>query len=359
MLLAAALLWTALAQDPVPAGPPASPSPAPAVAEDDWITINFVAVQAGDRVVTLRDYEQMVERVANANQLTPDNPDYVVMAGQLLRDVSMSELEPQAGRDLGIAPEQVERIIAGQIDESRREIGTAGLADVLAEDGLSLQGLRESRQSSLFRQIWRQDNLGSKTLPLRPRRDNYVRPGAIRSIYRSNRDVLNPLVITLQVIQAPLVYYAGDEEGGRLYLEEARVKALEGADFNRLVQEYSVLGQSEQGFLPPIPIDQVRFAELREWARTAPEGAIGPVMAVDEGENRSLLLPRMHVREGGDPPVYTDPSTQEDLRKRADRVRREQILTFERGRLMQSSFVWIDPNLRFLLNRAPAPNPGS
>jgi len=339
---------------------PQSDGPVPAGTQDadqGWSFVAALALQANDRVVSIREFDGVVQAEATRQGVARSEPRYEQIARDALREVAMTELEPQAGRELGLDPAQIDRVVRLNLQDKRREMGTAGLADVLAEGGQTYQTLSAAQAADTYRRVWRGTLLGWKGISSRPIRDVFIRPGELRAIYRSNREFLDPAVVELQIIQSPVRAYGGDEQAGLEYLNEARERALAGEDFTSLVEQYSAIGAETQGLHPPYVVSEITVPELREWAATARTGEVGPVLSVILGSERSLLLPRVVARRGGEIPSYEEPRVQQVLRETFDRERSTRILRAERNTLLGSAFTWVSPRLRFLLTASSPGDP--
>ncbi|HED66118.1 MAG TPA: peptidyl-prolyl cis-trans isomerase, partial [Planctomycetes bacterium] len=322
---------------------PATPAPAPG--DEGWTTVAGIALQAGGRIVTLGELDRLVRRAAEKRDLSPSDPRYGLLAWSAVEQLTRNELIPEAGQDLGLDPSQVQRIAMSQIDDERRDLGTIGLADRLAARGDTFESLAKSKEADLYRQIWNAIEIGGqRILGKRSKRDSFIRPGELQAIYRTNKDLLDPDVVQLQVLIAPVAAY-GDEETGREFLEEVRQEALRGEDFSALVDEYSSVGRETQGLQPPTPVPQIAYPELRGFASRARAGDISEVMSLELGGQPHLLLARIERKQEGHPPAFDQRDVQRTLRQTFQRQRTERLVESEQGKLLRDAFTWVNPAL--------------
>ena len=311
--------------------------------EESWTLVNGVAIQAGNRLVTLGELDRILKAEAARNQIARTDPRYNQLAAQIVREYAELQLEPQAGEDLGMDPAQVELVVSRNLEDQRRDRGSSGFAELLDQQGQTLQEVRDAQVNQTWRDIWRMTETGSRALPERPIRDSFVRPGELRSIYRENKDALEPDIVELQLLGAPVRSYGG-EEGGRAFLEELRQRALDGEDFGMLVEQNGEIQRDRQGLLDPVPVPQLA-EPLRSFAAGAAQGEVGPVLLFELGEP-VLLIPYVFRKVDNEPPPFDDELTQAGLRERFRSIREEDILRTGRQRLKRKAFVWYTPRLR-------------
>lgn len=321
---------------------------------DGWVVLNGVALQSGDRIITLGELDRQVETFATERNIPRTDPSYGLLAQNVVRQLRQADFEPQAGEDLGLDPQQIQMIARRSQEDERRKVGTSSYLDQLQEQGLSVVDKAEQEEDKLYREIWQLKQIGGQFFDTRPTEDLWIRPGELEAIYRSNREMIEPDFVTLQVILArPDVF--GGEELGFEFLEEVRLRALEGADFSALVEEYSELGKENQGFQRRIPVFGIAFPELKAFAEEARTGDIGPVMLIEFQGQPYLMIPRIDVKEEGRIPPYDDRDIQQQLRSSFRSERNNRLLGSARKQLVDNGYSWVTPRLSAVLDPPTGP----
>ncbi len=320
--------------------------------EPKWTLVAGVAAQADGKILTLRELETRVEREATAQAMSPDDPNYAPLAWQVLERAVTSELEPQAGREIGLDAASIEHFVRSNINQERRQIGAAGFAEEFLSDGVSFHELERNEQDSTFTQLWQSYRLGGEALAgMRPIRDRFIRPGEVRAIYSSNESMLNPDIIQFQSVVAPVAAF-GDEAAARAAMEDVRRRALAGEDFSRLVDEFSAVGREDQGISEKVAIPELAIPGLQDFARTAVVGDLSPLLPLQLNGQAFLMLSRVHAKTENEAPEFVDRNIQQALRGTFSRERDYRRLGIERERLRQRAFVWVTPRLEPLQQAA-------
>jgi hypothetical protein len=325
-----------------------SPAPAPAPADDrGWTLVDGVALQAGDQVVTLRTLDRIVSgEIERKRDRIQSQADIDRFTQVLLRQVIVRELESQAGEDMGLAREQIDRIIQSEL--ARNSSQRPSFVDELQRQGLNAFSWSEQQRKELYRYLWTtsvtgaSEGFGDK----RPTRDEHIRPGELRAIYRENRARLDPAQVELQVLVLS-VQAAGSVETARAILEAARQRALSGEDFGALVQEIASERVETRGLTGLMSVDTIADPALRDFAARAKPGDIGELLALPPGgPPQAMLLPRLEQRIENEPPPFGERKVQTFLRATFSDSRRSHLLERERALLLQRAFTWISPGLR-------------
>ncbi len=321
--------------------------PAPVRAQDGgWVLLDGVAVQAGDHVVTLRALDKFVRQEAERNRERIQSQDDIDDLTQVLvRRLVLRELEAQAGEDMGLDREQIDRIVQAQLAENSSQIPT--FVDELLRQGEDAFSWSTEQKKDLYRYVWEKTKVGEESFgDKRPTRDRHIRPGELRAIYRANKDDLEPDRVELQILVLS-VRAAGGLDAARSILEGARQRALAGEDFGALVQEIASERVETQGMTGLVPINAISDPGLHDFAAKGGVGDIGEILTLPQGgPTQALVLPRLNQKVENDPPPFDDRRIQTLLRKAFEEKRTERILGRERAELGKQAFTWLSPGLR-------------
>jgi hypothetical protein len=329
-------------------------------AAEGWRSLDGVVAHVGDEVITRGELDRFVQRRTGGLVLsTPEEVQDV--REEALRGMITLRLQAQAGEDMGFDPAEMDRIVRRSIEAQRRELGSAGLAELWLEQGLDPLAAREDQMSDLYQQIWRIKTVG---LPgpagTRPTRDRFVRPGDLESLYRVNRDELgDPDEVQLQLLDV-LAAAEGGLEKARERCEECRRMLVEdGADFGQMVEKYGASLRSTLGVTEALIVPRLADPRLREFAAGAETGEVSEILPLEGPEGlEGYRLVRLHSRREGAPPLpFSDPRTQNVLRREYLRQREERVLDEARDRLQRRAHVWLNP--AFVETRANASAPPS
>jgi hypothetical protein len=333
---------------------PQSNGAAAAPADDQgWSLVDGVALQAGDEVITLLALDRIVRPEIERNQDRIRNQADIDELTQLLvRNVVVRELEAQAGEDMGLRREDIDRIVQAQLDDFSSQ--SPSFIDELLQKGQDAFSWTEAQRKELHRYIWTRSQVGGESFgDKRPTRDRHIRPGELRAIYRANGADLDPDQVELQVLVLE-VQAAGGVESARTILEAARERALSGEDFGALVQEIASERVETRGLTGLLALNTIADPALHAFAVRAEPGDIGEVLTVPaRGTPHALVLPRLHQRVENDPPPFGDRKVQTFLREAFTKTREERILGRERAALVEEAFTWVSPGLRGA-QRSPA-----
>jgi hypothetical protein len=319
-------------------GPPTAPAD-----DQGWTLVDAVALQAGDEIVTLSALDRIVRTEAERNRIQ-SQADSDELTQLLMRQVVVRELEAQAGEDMGLSREQIDRIVEAQLDDSS---ASPSFIDDLLREGEDAFTWSEGQRKELYRYVWEKSKIGAESFGAkRPTRDRHIRPGELRAIYRVNGEDLDPDQVELQVLVLA-VQAAGSVESARTILEGARERALSGEDFGDLVQEIASERVETRGLTGLLALNTIADPGLSAFARDAEPGDIGAILALPPtGAPSALVLPRLHQRIENEPPPFGERRVQTFLREAFTNTRVDRILGRERAALVQQGFTWVSPGLR-------------
>ncbi len=318
-----------------------------AQAQDSWRLVDGVAMQAGDEIITLSEFQGYVDASLRERVISTREELHREIGGILVGQIALS-LEAQAGRDLGLDPRRVGSMVERNLAERRREYGVSGYLEFLEERGMDALTVEEGEADKVYQWLWRERTLGrSEVSGTRPVHDYFVRPGSMRASYRQNLGELGePDRVRLQILDHP-VAASGSVEGARAYCEERREKALAGEDFGQLVRLDSASGADTLGITEWIPVPALRDEALRSFAEGASVGDLSQVQPiVREGETEGFLVARLEAKEAGAAaPPFTDRRMQQNLGHLIRRKRERVLLGRARMELEREAYIWRNPAL--------------
>jgi len=311
--------------------------------------LDGVAVQAGESLVTFSELERAIKRIRAENP--PNNRDEE--DGQrlrVLRDLMTMRLEEQAGADLGVDQDQINRITRANLQDERSRAGLQSyLADLRSRGKDALAG-ESDRAREIRRYLWEQAALGKPFISKRATRDNDVRPGELRAIYAENRARLEQGTVQLRVLIVSSEAVGGPD-AARASCEEARRLVEQGQDMALLVEERGAGLRSTHGlteFYAPGDL----FPVLRDFAMKAEIGDLSEVMPYfnrDTGKPAPEIgyqLVELHDRQTLPIPAFDSIKDQLALRNQFAEQRGNLILNRARDRLRRDGdYYWISPLL--------------
>jgi hypothetical protein len=357
--LAACLLLQAQGPLPAPAAPgkpgegAAAASAGAPGADEGWTLVNRVAVIINEDIVTMRDVLSRL-RILSSKGLITTEQDFQRAETGVLSDEIRRKLQVQAGQDLGLPREVLDR----QLDNvMKRQIESAGgvteLSDRLKEQRTDSLEQRQRLSDEMYSQVW----VGIVTGEYpgtqgRPTRDRYVRPGVRLFVYRTLLDSPERFgdfggKAPEFVVQLLVVPYdkGGGRDGARELAGELRDLALGSEDFAGLIERYGALTGKKAVF----HIDEARLAQVdptfAEFLKTASPGDISPVHSpglVDERghELQAWAIARLVERSAAETPEFSAPAVQQKLQELVERsydTRRHESALVD---LFRGAYVW-------------------
>ncbi len=319
-----------------------------------WRPIDAVAVQAGDRIVTQREVmEALKAREAEATSQS----ELEKLLSESLETTVLDRLESQAGEDLQeLSPDQLGRVIQSNLEDKRRELGTAGFAASLGESGW--EGAVVDQTDGFYRYFWRQAVTGSEGFAgRRSTRDPFIRPGVLLNLYEDQKQELAaPTIVRLQVIDL-LPAAAGGAEAARELANELAERARGGEDFGALVLEFAANPGNELGVTEPLALRDIGEETVKRFAESQDVDAVSsPIeMRRPDGTLQAILVMKLLARQAGDPaPPFEEPEVQRRLRLGFRSYRERYRLERARTELRRDAYLWFNPEfLPAPLSQAP------
>lgn len=305
-----------------------------------------VAVQAGEKLVTLGEFERRLERMRELDPPTSRATEERLYKKALL-DLWTARLEAQRGADLGLDPSQIARISRANLEAERDKAGLQNYLAQLRTEGSDALTEEADRQQEILGAMWQYKALGNSFAGRRATRDFAIRPGELRALFEENRENLAPVTVQLRILEVS-TESAGGSEQARASCADARERVLAGEDLALLVEERGVSLKESRGLLPfrapdsfPEPIGTfARTAEIGDLSEVLP--ALHPKTGLPAPELGYLLI-LLDDREVPPEPEFDQPDTQRRLRRVFVRQRQELILDQEREQLHREAFAWVNP----------------
>ncbi len=346
------------AQDPSdvdPAAPPTSAPPSSTARERPPIsgTVEGAALIANGAMVTLSFVEQLlVRRIEGAGGMSAEQQ--IELTQRIVDQLVVEELRIQAGRDMGLDPALVQRVVDEEYDLRTDRLGLLEHAEALKESGLDPAAARVDLTDAIYQYHWVNSNIGrAPGGGGRVYRDRFVRPGEMYALYKERPEQFGaPDRVTLQRLVI-LGAQTGGLDEARLYAAELREQVLdeaEPADLGALVDEYdgrerTDADRANRGIGPPLPLDRLLLQAELDWARDAEVGELSPVLPWASPEQPERIpgfqIVRLVAREPGPPPEpFTSRGLQERIRTVLERDRQTSTLERSDRRLRREAFVW-------------------
>jgi len=318
-----------------------------ATVNDDALTSSEIARHARD----------LRERRGNRPISTPD--ELRQLQEFALINAALERLRTQAGEDMGLSREEVERRTNYIMQREREGVGLVQHAQNLRDAGLDSAGARENSQDFLYRVSWYYAHTG-QGIGMRGRifRDRYVRPGELRAHYEQNLDRLrgsNEVVLQVLEVHARA---AGGLDGALAEVRACRERYASGeASFEQLIEESASVRRAERGRLPPMPEAQLADPQVAAFVRAAKPGDCSePLPNGQSGGLEGYMLVRLIERKAGAPaPDFALLDTQSKLRRELQQLRERRTIGALEEQLVGRAQFW-PSELEALFGREMAPS---
>lgn len=319
-----------------------------ATVNDDALTSSEIARHARD----------LRERRGNRPISTPE--ELQQLQEFALINAALERLRTQAGEDMGLSREEVERRTNLIMQREREGVGLVQHAQNLREAGLDSAGARENSQDFLYRVSWYYAQTG-QGIGMRGRifRDRYVRPGELRAHYDQNQDRLRGSAeVVLQVLEIH-ARAAGGLDGALAEIRSCRERYASGeASFEQLIEEVASVRRAERGRLPPMPEAQLADPQVAAFVRGArpgdwPRDCSEPLSNGQSGGLEGYMLVRLLERKEGAPaPDFALLDTQSKLRRELQQLRERRAIGALEEQLVGRAHFW-PGQLEALFGREP------
>ncbi len=313
-------------------------------ADESWVLLDGVAAVVNDDIVTEVELSREAKNLREFRGVSITTPDELIaFEERVLEAVVIRRLGAQAGRELGLGEEDVERVVDSHLGNLRRRLGLLTYIDDLESRGLGEGDVHTETRRQFYRETWESSVVGEGTAGQRPRRDRYVRPGEMYYIYGEVQHLLGPPPeIRLRQFALEPEKGQGDEE---LYAacKVLRDRAQEGESLEELVREIGLERSAVRAWT--VPADRIESDDLRAFATNAPPGTLSEVVlaTTDKDRTQAAFFVLDDRRAAGLPRPFLSGTVQTELSKRALAERDRWNLV--RGQLELIEGSYIDPPL--------------
>lgn len=253
---AAAPVAPPLASAAPAAGPPPAARPPSTIVERVLVRVNgeiLTQSQLTNRQISaLRDSDRPVADGTLEARITEITPQILVKAVDDL-------LLVQQGRELGFTFTQEQFQSAIDNIKSRNKLDDAALAQALAQEGLTMEELRQNLESQFFIQGVQQREIGpSMTITLEEQRQYYK---------RNSQEFMTPLTVTIRELLVNVattnqsgkeVFSVADDNAARAKIDGLRAKAVAGEDFAAMITANSDSAtKANGGLIGPVNVEDL------------------------------------------------------------------------------------------------------
>jgi len=316
-------------------------APATAPAGEGWVALDAVAAIVNDEVITFSELDPAFQREQERVPITTPE-EHRETRDRVLYEMVLQRLRTQAGRDLGLATDEVDRRVGDHLRREKKRLGLFQYVQFLQDQGLDATRANEVYSENVYASAWERSVRGEGSASERPRRDRFVRPGELYFLYEQNRDQFaEPDRVQLQRLLI-LSSAVGGEEAARDLCLDVRQRALGGEDLGLLVEEFGAVHRETRGILESVPVPALIDPELRRFAARAAEGEISAVLPqIHEDQVVGFTFVKLLDRELGSPPrAFGDSLVQRYLSREALRIRDLRRLATGERDLVRNAYVW-------------------
>lgn len=324
---------------------------APVQDKTAWLDFDGVALIINNDIVTLRELNSLLAKAKQRRAATTDQESRALLEA-ITEDKIITQLQSQAGSEMGIAEEDINRTIDRYLAEQRRGKSAEETEQWLASSGAEDLGqMRQNVSGELYRSFWIENQRGNGAGGSRPSRDRYVRPGQLSEAYVVNKDALgDPTTFRLQFLVLANNAW-GDAETARDALLGFRAEIEAGADMGALVDEYGAVLRETRGISNWIPLKGIEDEQIRVFCERSEAGALSEVLELQgpDKDTQGFQLVRIAARIEGQPaPPFRDGPTQSSLAERLQRGWDNMRVTRGSDKLWRSAFIRLPSKLQIL-----------
>lgn len=310
---------------------------------DGWILHNTIDAIVDEAVVTRLEVINTVRDPASPYTISTQEEFNQATAVEF-DNATRKALRWQAGEQLGLRPEDIDRVVEQRIWDSKEGKSLSEFGDSLARRGLDPAENRQEIRTSLYAQVWEGSVLGYGVSGLgRPSVDRYIRPGLLHILYDESREQLADPPARFRFLALVVsARAAGGLENARMVCEQQLQEIIAGKEFELAVEEVGSELRSTKGDTGWFPLWDLDPA-YHDFARNSPLGALSDPLPVRDRDGEIAayqVLELIGREEAGEAPPFTDPRVQLTLRDRFGRQLDGYLLTKAERDLLRRAYVW-------------------
>jgi peptidyl-prolyl cis-trans isomerase SurA len=321
-----------------PAAPAPPASPASTVVERVLVRVNGEILTQSQ----LRSRQIEVLRSAERNATTNIEEELAKITPNLLVSIVDELLLVQHGRELGLTFTEEQFKSAVENVKKQNKLDDAGLQAALAQEGLTMEELRQNFERSYLVQGVQQREIGpSMTITVEEQRQYYKR----------NADkFMTPPTVTLRELFINVatvtqngneVFSVADDNAARTRVEDLRKRAVAGEDFAALVAAHSESAtKGSGGLVGPVNVEDLSPALKELVAKLDPGGISEPVRTP-----RGYQLFKLETRSASELRPFDEVRREIENAIRNERIEPETEKMLARLRT-QAVIEWKDDTLR-------------
>ena len=313
-----------------------------------WRSLDEVVLIVDEDVISKGEFMYLIELERRRTALNTRRQVNELFE-RLTVDQADRILATQAGRDLGIDPEQVELRVQQSIHEMVDQFGVTELSRQLRGRGYDSKRWRDQRADELYRQHWEALKMGK--LPNQNGRfiqDRYVRPGYLRYMFDrliGDDEILlelggRPEEVVVQNVLIGASKDDGGVEGARRKAAAIRLECMAGKDFAEFVEP----GTENQGIVDAKPTSKYRvFPGIHDFLMRAEVGDVSkPISVENEGRIVAWRVVKLLERRERTTPDFESPEVQKRVEELTLRDMDQMRLHLALNELYESAYVWPD-----------------
>ncbi len=312
----------------------------PGGSEGDWIPLDGVAAVINDEIVKeselQRELSSARERLEQPISTAEELDEF---QGYVRSTVVKRRLRTQAGAELGLAQEEVDRMIDEHLVDKRKRRGLLSYIGDLSSRGIDEHEIHSETRRQFYQGTWESSVLGEEAAGRRPQHDRFVRPGEMYFRYKESIDAFaDPPEVRLR----QYIVVQGDGETAaeaRARCLDVRERVKRGEPLERLLLDAgfdSVQTSAWTGTTEKLPQEELALFALRGTVGSPSEVVERPL---DDGGKGFLFIVLEDRRNFGPPRPFVDGAVQAQLKRRVLVVRDRERLSTGESSLIESAYI--------------------
>lgn len=339
------------AQDAATTPPPSSTPTTPPSGSPASTIIERVLVRVNGEILTQSQLTNLQIEALREREQPPSPAEVEPAIAEITPALLVASVDNlllvQHGRQLGLTFTQEQFQQAIENIKKANKLDDAALAKVLAQDGLTLEDIRQRLEQSYFIQGVEQREIGpSMTITLEEQRQYYK---------RHSDQFMTPLTISIRELLIPVatrtqggqeVFSVGDDEAAKATIEQVRTRALAGEDFTALVTAHSDSAtKANGGLIGPVNVEDLSPALKDMFAKLEPGQISEPLRTT-----RGYQIFKLEERSTPTMRPFDEVRREIETAIRMERLEPEKQKLLARLRT-QAVIEWKDDSLRQIYDR--------